>query len=268
MSPDARDVAGAANDEASFASQRALAAHIRDPDSVAPPAGIDARRLQVYRELFFNNVESILAGNFPVIRRVLGETAWTALVRDFYRDHPSRTPLFPELAREFLQYVQARDVARGAVERGDAAWRAELAHYEWVELALQISESRVEDVPHDASGDLLDSAPALSPLAWPLAYQWPVHRLGPDYLPAAPPDTPTLLLVQRDAAGSVRFSELTPMTFRLLQRLEACPDATGRSHLRALALEAGATDTDALIEPGLAMLESFRASGVVLGTHR
>jgi hypothetical protein len=255
MPPDDRDDA--------FAAQRLLSGHIRDPEHAAAPEGIEERRLRIYRELFFNNVEGVLAGNFPVIRRILGGERWTALVRAFYREHPSHTPLFTELAREFLRYLDAR-AGRGET---DAAWLRELAHYEWVELALQISEARPGDVAHDPDGDLLAGVPVLSPLAWPLAYEWPVHRLGPDYLPDEPPAVPTLLLLRRDADGVVRFSELSPLAFRLLQRLEESPELTGRAQLTALAAEAGSVDIDAFVDAGLQMLEQMRRDGVVPGVR-
>lgn len=247
-----------------FAAQRTLSAHIRDPAGAAPPAGVEERRLRVYRELFFNNVEGILAGNFPVIRRILGDSRWTALVRAFYREHPSHTPLFTELAREFVRYVDARGGHGGE----DPPWLRELAHYEWIELALQISEACAGDVPHDPDGDLLAGIPVLSPLAWPLAYEWPVHRLGPEHLPDRPPGTPTLLLLRRDAGGTVRFAELSPLAFRLLQRLEEAPDDTGRAQLQALATEAGASQVDAFIAQGASMLEQWRRENTLLGTRR
>jgi len=246
-----------------FAAQHLLGAHIRDPDANAGPGGIEERRLRIYRELFFNNVEGILAGNFPVLRRILDNGQWTALVRDFYREHPSHTPLFTELAREFLRYLGTR----AEQERGDAPWLVELAHYEWVELALQISEARPSGLPHDPDGDLLDGVPVLSPLAWPLAYAWPVQRLGPDHLPDAPPVAPTLLLVQRVADGSVRFHELSAMTFRLLERIEALPALTGREQLLALALEAGGEADARFIDAGRTMLEQLRGDEAVLGTR-
>src|SRR3546814_14577182 len=71
-------------------------------------------------------------------------------------------------------------------------WLRELAHYEWAELALQISEATREDIAHDARGDLLAGCPLPSPLAWPLAYAWPVHRIGPDHQPPEQPAAPTL----------------------------------------------------------------------------
>ena len=248
------------------AEQNALAAHIRDPERVPAPAGIEERRLKIYRELFFNNVEGLLAGNFPVLRGIYGSEGWQTLIRAFYRDHDCQTPLFTELAREFLRYLDTRaDTGTG---RDDPPWLRELAHYEWVELALQISEARNDDIAHQPDGDLLDGRPLVSPLAWPLAYVWPVHRIGPDYRPTTPPDMPTLLMLRRESDGAVSFHALTPLSFRLLQRLDAEPALSGREHLQALAAEAGATDPDALLHDGAAMLAQMRAEGTLLGTRR
>jgi hypothetical protein len=238
-----------------------LAAHLRDP-AAPPPPGIEDRRLKIYRDLFYNSLQGLLAGNFPVIRKLLGDTRWHALVRDFYRDFRAGTPLFPELPREFIQYLQERGGGRG-----DPPWLLELAHYEWVELALDLSEASDADEDHDPQGDLLGGVPLPSPLAWPLAYAWPVHRLSPDYQPATPPDTPTFLLVRRDAANKVRFSELSALTFRLLQRLSEFPGLDGRAQLLALAAEAQAGDAEAFVASGRDMFEQLRADGVILGTR-
>src|SRR3546814_1583276 len=89
-------------------------------------------------------------------------------------------------------------------------WLRELAHYEWAELALQISEATREDIVHDARGDLLAGCPLPSPLAWPLAYAWPVHRIGPDHQPLQQPAEPTLLLLRRESDGKVSFHVLSP----------------------------------------------------------
>jgi hypothetical protein len=249
--------------------QDALAAYIRDPDSVAPPSGIEPRRLKIYRELFFNNVSGLLAGNFPVLRRIYGDAGWQTLIRDFYRDHGCRTPLFPELPREFLRYLEARLIEpygqRGGI--GDPPWLYELAHYEWVELALQISEASIHDIPHDPGGDLLAGSPVLSPLAWPLAYAWPVSRIGPDYRPETPPLQPTLLLLRRESSGKVSFHALSPLTYRLLQRLDLEPELTGHQQLLALAGEAAAQDLDAFLHEGQSMLARLQEEGTVLGTR-
>jgi len=240
------------------AQQLALTRHLRDPQHVSAPEGVEDRRLAIYRDLVFNNVESLLAGNFPVLKQVLGDDDWRCLVRDFFRVHRAQTPLFPELGREFLRFLDARDDEAPALP----PFAHELAHYEWVELALQISDAQLPDV--DPRGDLLDDVPTLSPLAWPLAYEWPVHRIGPDHLPQAAPVEPTLLLVRRGPDGEVRFSQLSPLAFRLLQRLDESPGLSGRAQLEALATEAGHADVTAFVEQGRALLEQMRGVGVVL----
>ena len=242
------------------AQQLELTRHLRDPQHVPAPAGIEDRRLAVYRELLFNNIEGLLAGNFPVMRKLLGEAHWKELVRSFYRDHRCQTPLFPEIAREFLRYLES-------LPELQPPFLIELAHYEWVELALQLAEARIEDIAHDPAGDPLDGVPVVSPLAWPLAYRWPVHQLGPEFQPGAPSAAPTLLLLRREADGDVRFSELSPLAFRLIQRLGEAPTLSGRAQLLALAREANVADLDAFIADGARLLQQFRDSGVVLGTQ-
>ena len=238
--------------------QLRLTRHLRDPDGQLAPGGIEDRRLQVYRDLLFNNLASLLAGNFPVIRKLLGEDGWTTLVRAFYRDHRCQTPLFPEVPREFLRYLEATPGI-------EPAFLPELAHYEWVELALQIHEARApakaDSMDDDAS--LLDRPLAVSPLAWPLAYRWPVHRIGPGFQPSAPPPEPTLLLVRREPDGTVRFSELSALAWRLLERIGGEPALSGRDHLRALADEAQAADRDGFLAQGTALLRQMQASGVI-----
>ncbi|QWP74977.1 putative DNA-binding domain-containing protein [Lysobacter sp. K5869] len=237
--------------------QFALTRHLRDPNRYAPPPGIEERRLRIYRELLIGSVEGLLAGGFPVLRATLGEASWRALVRRFYAAHRCATPLFPQVGGEFVQFLQSR---RGAV-RG-LPWLAELAHYEWAEAAVLSCDDATP--AHDRDGDLLAGAPLLAPWAQPLAYRWPVQRIGPEYQPRRAPNAPTLLLVHRDGEGDAQFSELAPLSYRLLDALRT-QRRSGAAHLRALAAEAGAP-ADALLEDGRIALEQWRAQGVVLGT--
>ena len=237
--------------------QFTLARHLRDPADHPPPPGIEERRVRVYRELFFNNIEGLLASGFPVIHDILGEAKWKALVRAFYADHRSQTPLFTEIAAEFVAFVDGR-----ADDTDMPPWLPELAHYEWVEQALFVSDA--QPPAHDPDGDLFDGVPLLSPLALPLAYLWPVTEIGPSFVPDAPPADPTTLLVHRDADHQVRFARIAPLAYRLLVSLSANP-WTGREHLAALAAEAG-SDIAGLESHGLALLQQLRNQGVVLGT--
>lgn len=244
--------------------QYAFAAHIRDPEHQPAPPDVEDRRMAVYRELFFNNISSTLASTFPVLARILSEERWNTLMRDFFKRHQSQTPLFAELPEEFLAYLQTEYSA----EPGDPPFLTELAHYEWVELAVDIQAEEPDRSAIDPDGDLLSGCPVLSPLAWPLAYAWPVHTLSPDNQPANPPAQPTFLVVYRDAQDAVQFMEINAITARLLERLnEAAEGDTGRTLLERVATDAR-QPADAFIEPGRAALEKLRAKGIVLGTHR
>jgi hypothetical protein len=165
--------------------------------------GITAERMAVYETLFFNNIEGFISGAFPVLRRLFEASRWQRLVRSFIATHQARTPYFLQISQEFLAWLQQGYVA----EAGDPPFMLELAHYEWVELALDVSDAQVP-------------AQGWSPLAWPLAYQWPVQRIGVDYQPLTPPAEPTCLLVWRDVQDKVRFMQLSPFAYQLAARLQ------------------------------------------------
>lgn len=240
--------------------QFTLSKHIRDPETHLPPPDIEDRRLAIYRELFFNNIEGLLSGNFPVIREMLDDKTWLDLIHAFYREHLCQTHLFPEVPREFIRFLETR-VSQGT---NDPVWLLELAHYEWVELALDLAENEDEDsdiaIPHEK---ILDTPFNLSPLAWPLAYQWPVHRLSPGFLPDETPDAPTFLLVHRDRNYNVHFEEISALIFRLLQLISDNPELSAREQLAALAAEADADDLAAFMALGLSLYEDLLSKTVL-----
>ena len=86
--------------------QRAFAAHIREPDLHAAPAGIEDRRMKIYRELFYNNIEGFISSAFPVLRKLYSDTDWHAMVRDFVHRHQSQTPYFLVISEEVLAYLE------------------------------------------------------------------------------------------------------------------------------------------------------------------
>jgi len=243
--------------------QRRFAAHLRDPAAAPAPEGIEERRLQVYRELFFDNISSSLAGAFPVLHETLGAEGWARLVRDFYRDCRCHTPLFLEIPREFVDYLgEAREA-----QAGDPPFLYELAHYEWVELALAVDEHDLAGVAADPGGDLLEGVPVLSPLAWPLAYRFPVHRLGPEHQPSTPPAEPSFYIARRDRNDEVGVIQVNAVTLRLVERLQQDPELTGRAHLEALADELPQLEREAVLSGGEAALREMVEADVVLGTR-
>ncbi|VVO02271.1 DUF2063 domain-containing protein [Pseudomonas fluorescens] len=239
--------------------QLSLTRYLRDPDSCPPPEGMELARVQIYRDLVLENLLSLLSGTFAVLVSILGDTDWRVLVRTFLRDYRSPTPKFGEIAKEFVVFLSAEP---SALKQGSwPPFMVELAHYEWIEMALQQDEA--EPLPASDGWLLLDCPLRVSALAWPLAYSWPVHQLGPDYQLEAPPAQPTLLLIRRSADWSVRFSELSPLAWRLLQRIEQFPELSGRVQLQELAVEAGATDLSDFMDSGLILLQQMHAEGVI-----
>lgn len=243
--------------------QYAFAAHIRDPQGAPAPGDVEDRRMGIYRELFYNNVQGFMANSFPVLRELYGDDQWHAMVRDYFARHQAHTPLFLQMPQEFLRYLeQERDR-----HPEDPPFLRELAHYEWVELALSIDTREIELAGIDPAGDLLNGVPVLSPLAWPLAYQYPVHRIGPDFRPEEPPQEPTYLVVYRDRDDDVGFLEINPVTARLLAELSAEDPPTGETALRQIARELQHPYPETVISGGLDILEELRSRDVVLGAR-
>lgn len=244
--------------------QFAFAAHIRDPRNVPAPGGIEDRRMSIYRELFFNNLRSLLANMFPVLKKLHSTEKWNGFIRQFMQRHRAETPYFLQLPQEFLAFLQ--DEYEAAAD--DYPFLAELAHYEYVELALSISEAKNDLSAVDPDGDLLAGAPVKSELAWIYAYAYPVHRITSDYLPDEPAEQPVYLAVYRRNDDSVGFLELNTMTAQLLNAVvENDSDRTGQALIEELAGKINYPDVGALVQHGKAALEEMRQLEILLGTR-
>lgn len=243
--------------------QYAFAAHIRDPQQYPCPQDVEDRRMNIYRELFYNNVESFMASSFPVLRKIMDDVQWHALIRDYFSRHKACTPLFPEMPREFLHYLQNEHESQD----NDPPFLLELAHYEWVELALSLADEENDIKQINPKGDLLEQHPVLSSLAWPLQYHYPVHQIGPDYLPDKAADTPTFIIVYRNHNDEIGFLEVNPVTARLLQLLPEDPTRSGRTVLEQIAVEINHTDPEVVVQGGLTILQDLQTRDIILGTR-
>jgi len=240
--------------------QYAFARHIRDPENAAAPAGVEARRMAIYCNLFYNNVESFIANSYPVLRKIMPDERWHAMIRDYFRRHQARTPLFHKMPQEFLHYLEhERDV------RDDPPFLWELAHYEWMELAMSFDPREIIWQGIDPNGDLLEGVPVLSPLASLLCYRYPVHKIGPDYQPVEPPDQPTWIVVYRDRHHKVGFIELNPVSARLLELIQTDSGASGRSLLEQIATELAHPDSDMVITGGLEIMQNLHRKDILQG---
>ena len=144
--------------------QYAFAAHIRDPENVAAPEGIESRRMAIYRKLFFNNLYNLLGTFFPVLRKIHSDAQWRRFVRGFMQHHQAQTPYFLQIPEEFLAYLQNEFESA----EDDFPFLLELAHYEYAELALAVSEDETDLTGVDPNGDLLARVPEAANVSYRL----------------------------------------------------------------------------------------------------
>lgn len=244
--------------------QYAFAAHIRDPENTLAPEGIEDRRMAIYRTLFFNNLYNLLGTFFPVMRKIHTDQQWSHFIRGFMKVHRAKTPYFLELPEEFLAFLQSeRDASDD-----DFPFLTELAHYEYAELALSVSESENDLQGVDPEGDLLNGVPIKSTLAWAFAYHYPVHRISKDFLPKEPQEQPVYLAIYRRSNDKVRFLELNAITAALLDAVENNTDnLSGEALLRKLAATINYPDVDALVRHGNEALEEMRQLEIITGAR-
>ena len=237
--------------------------HIRNPKAHPRPAGVSARRMKVYNELLYNNLESFLLVCFPVLRQILGTRKWGKLVRDFLVEHRCHTPFFRQIPDEFIQYLQS---VRGMREN-DPPFMLELAHYEWIELVLSVSNKETPLAQIDPEGDLASGQPALNPILAMLQYQYPVQRISPKFKPQSPPEQATYLLVFRDAEFNVEFIEMNPVSARLVDMLQR-EKLNSEQLLQQIAQELNHPDPQVVQQGGMEILRELHAAGAILGTWR
>ena len=239
------------------AKQLEFAAYIRDPKNNPPPDDVNPQRMAMYRELFFNNIDSFLSANFPVLRAILTDRQWLDLGQDFFAQHANQSPHFSEIPEEFLDYLQnERDSS------GDFPFMLELAHYEWVEMALSIAKDSAP-ANHQNSDNLSNLRIRLSPLAWPLAYQYPVQKISPAFLPETAPELATFLVVYRNADDEVNFIEITPITYRLLEIIQEHEGMPAADCLRQVAEESNHPNPEMIISSGLQILKGLAEKTVI-----
>jgi uncharacterized protein len=230
--------------------QHAMGQHLRNPPGCAPPAGQDTRRTQVYSTLVHANIESAIARTLPICKAVLGRR-WPKLIAAFWREARSHTPFFHELGGEFVQWL-----LQSPPDLKLPPWLLSLAHYEWIELAVEVkpTEAPTAWADPDTSAWSGDAPVRLNPTLESLAYEWPVHRIGPGYKPRKP--QPTWLLVFRDQAERVRFHQVNAPTMRLVALLQAGA-ATPMQACQQVALEMGRPLDPALLGAGMEQITAL-----------
>ena len=233
--------------------QLAFTAHIRDPSANKKPARVQNTRMAIYREIVFNNVFSSVSACFPVCKSMMGARAWRKLVRAFFANHQAASPIFREIPQQFLQYINTKiDLP---------IYFQSLAHYEWVELA--VASLQTDLIKLSKTIDLLNEKPILAPAHMLLSYDYAVQSISKRHLPKGTEQT--YLLVFRNAENKVKFIELNPITFQLLNLIKT-NQLTGKQALTMLAEEIAHPDVDAIITFGAEILADLAKQQAIIGS--
>lgn len=238
---------------------------LRHPEATAAPAGIEPRRLAIYRELLFNNVMTFVEGTFPIALALLPESLAQRLKSGFFADFECHSPFFYDISLQFREYVDSLDWP----ELTQYPWLPELLHFEWMELAADIAEdpNPSADAGTSLAADGFPGGPdqilRLAAPVWPLAYQWRVHawHRGTDAAGLQP--APVCLLVCRDREEQVQTVEVEPLAAWLVEIIQGEP---GGISLQALADRLSAAtpglDNDLAISACTRILATLNASGI------
>ena len=244
--------------------QLAFTAYIRDPLNKPRPNNVEPNRIDVYKEIVFNNLFESVSACFPVAQKVIGTRMWLKLIRGFFQEHSSSTPIFRKIPEEFLNYLASKN---SLVSENIPPYLSNLCHYEWVELlaSTMVDNDSIDKREIIPTGNLCNNFPAFTPTMQLLNYDYAVQKISPHYKPEE--KTYTQLIVYRNAEYSVKFIELNTLTFRLIEILKQeklnCSQA-----LALLAQEVNHPGPESIIEFGLMILEDLRQQGVILGIYR
>ncbi len=243
-----------------FKQQHIFTQYVRDPENSPIPEDIEPRRMSIYADLVYRNIESFIANSFPVLRQVIDDGEWQKILRGFVKKHISKTPYFPKLPLEFLNYLE-----REQDEIELPAFYIELAHYEWIEISLSFNPKEISFENVDRNGDLLKGIPVLSPLVQPLIYQWPVHKISSDFIPKEKPKQPIYLLVYRDQNYEIGFIELNQIAAKLIEELQKKSNRTGEQIFLQIADQLKHPDQNIVIQGGSEVMQNFKNRDIILG---
>ncbi len=207
--------------------QKTFSDAIRDPKSHPEVAGVDKRHMNVYRELFFNNVEGFISGGFPVLMELFSKDQQTELVRDFFINHVCHSPYFLKISEEFLEYLLSSQLDFLP------EYAYQLAHWEWMELYADVYQNSTEQsVICEVSFE--KDAISIIESAWCQAYDYPVHQISADNPCQA---TTSYLMVYRNQKLEVAFLELNPLSAVLFQRLQENKHLSADAILQDIAVQ-------------------------------
>ena len=165
----------------------------------------DDTKINIYKELILNNLNEVISPCFPMIRSIISNDLWKHILKQFLLTYSVKTAIFHELPLEFVKFLKQFLL-------NEYPFLPELAHYEWVELDVELSQAPKVNKPITEI-DIKRSHWSLPVSTRLLNYHYEVHQINAHNLPEQPTDT--YLIVYQDVEH-VGFQKINQMSYQLL----------------------------------------------------
>lgn len=189
------------------ATQQQFCNWIRSPQSELPKA-LPAERMQIYRDLLFNNVCSFINLVYPVTRAILPELQWQKLLNEFFQKAKCDSPFYNDISLQFREYLT--DWQHTSLK--EYPWLAELLQFEWLELYLDTVEIEKRIVTRQDEWQL-------NTQVWVLVYQYPVYQWSSSMSISDVVPMPSAIIVWRNNQDHICLERLSPLFAMLIEQL-------------------------------------------------
>ncbi|CAN5364816.1 hypothetical protein BH11CYA1_BH11CYA1_19080 [soil metagenome] len=236
---------------------------------------IDHRGVKLYASLIDLGRLDLMASIYPLCKKVLGKH-FNTLVHEYMETMPPDHFNLNQSARKFSQFLATH--AEAHLKRHP--FLAELADYEWIELAVieadvVVDSTEVNDqsILQSESSEELDlkafaaSVPRLNGTVVTRCYKYPISEIAGlledgEKLPRRQKAQASWLLAYRGLDHSCHYLDVSELTLEIVAQMAAKPDSS-YGELIGLACS-GASNVEEVVADFLTMIEEFKTSGVIL----
>jgi hypothetical protein len=211
------------------------------------PALSAFERLDIYRSGYHARLIECLVDDYPVLQHALGESAFSALCRDYIAKHPSRGPSLNVFGRLMAEHCRQSELAV-------AGFAADLAALEWAIVEAIHAPGGSVLVPQDLQSVepeawsevrlLINPSLRVLSCGYPVNSYFQAHRTG--NTPQIPGPNPSLVAVYRTGRSIWRLP-LDPVMKDLLAALREQPLGAATAQVAAALTHLSEAEAGALI---------------------
>ncbi|WP_336938543.1 DNA-binding domain-containing protein [Acinetobacter modestus] len=189
------------------ATQQQFCNWIREPSAERTKI-CDLDRMQIYRDLLFNNMCSFINLVYPIARSILPVDQWQLLLEEFFQKAKCQSPFYNDISLQFRDYLTENQHP----VLSQYPWLEELLQFEWLELYLDTLEIEDINIVEKTSWQLRHKV-------WILVYQFPVYAWTVDTTLSDIELMPSAIMVWRDHQDKVRLERLSPLFAMLIEQM-------------------------------------------------